>query len=198
MRATCSLALLLSLPAAVSLAQPVRELPEEEDEQETMDEIPVELANPLAVVHFPSGSSRVSDDVEPELEEAADWLEDNPQRLIIIEGHADRVGSRAANLRLSQARADAVRLELLRAGADPLRIVSAGYSEDEPLNTRDRSRRVVIRGTTDTYPDLVEAQMRRDEPRLEPLAPRPLPAEPPPREQPPREETPRPEEYPST
>jgi outer membrane protein OmpA-like peptidoglycan-associated protein len=50
-----------------------------------------------------------------------------------VQGHTDDVGRRPANVRLSQRRADAVRLYLARRGVSPARLVAKGYGPDEPL-----------------------------------------------------------------
>lgn len=58
--------------------------------------------------------------------------------LITVEGHTDRLGSQAYNLKLSAQRADAVRAYLLTAGGlDAAKISAAGRGETRPVTTRD-------------------------------------------------------------
>jgi outer membrane protein OmpA-like peptidoglycan-associated protein len=55
----------------------------------------------------------------------------------VIEGHTDASGSTASNLRLSQARADEVRLYLVALGVHPSRLRAVGKGSSEPANARD-------------------------------------------------------------
>ena len=52
---------------------------------------------------------------------------------IVVEGHADRVGSAAYNIGLSEQRAEAVRQYLLAAGVAFVDIVERPYGESSPL-----------------------------------------------------------------
>lgn len=78
-------------------------------------------------------------------------LREYPENRINIMGHTDSVGSEAYNLRLSQARADTVKVTLLQQGVAPRSILSAtGYGESQPIadNTlavgRAQNRRVEL------------------------------------------------------
>jgi outer membrane protein OmpA-like peptidoglycan-associated protein len=146
-----SVSLIASL--GVAAAVPSREHPESAVAPPRGDET---LVDPLAVVQFPSGSTRLDD--EAALDDAVEWQRVHPQRLLVVEGHADRVGNERTNLALSQRRMELVRDELIRRGADPSRLVGAAYGEMEPAGVPRKSRRVVVRGTIDTYEDLIEAQ----------------------------------------
>jgi outer membrane protein OmpA-like peptidoglycan-associated protein len=65
-----------------------------------------------------------------------------------IEGHTDSDGPDAYNLRLSQARAEAVRAFLIEAGVEAGRLDAVGYGEQMPIDTnktwegRQANRRV--------------------------------------------------------
>ncbi len=67
---------------------------------------------------------------------------------IEIAGHTDSVGSEMYNLRLSEARANAVRDYLIQHGISPDRLIAKGYGESRPIapNTtregRAKNRRV--------------------------------------------------------
>jgi outer membrane protein OmpA-like peptidoglycan-associated protein len=68
------------------------------------------------------------------IEEVAQALKDNPQiKKLRVEGHTDSVGNDAANLKLSQKRADSVTSALLKQGLDPGRLESVGFGETRPI-----------------------------------------------------------------
>ena len=58
----------------------------------------------------------------------------------MIEGHTNRVGPADYNLRLSDARANAVREAIVERGTDADRVSSIGYGESKPIAS-NRSRR---------------------------------------------------------
>ena len=75
-----------------------------------------------------------------------------PSLKVEIAGHTDSIGTAAANLKLSQARAEAVRAYLISRGAKPQQLVAKGYGKSQPLITpektaddRERNRRVEFR-----------------------------------------------------
>ena len=80
-------------------------------------------------------------------ESLAEW----PEVKVEIQGHTDNVGNNTTNLKLSQARADAVRLYLIQKGIDSSRLRSVGYGEEFPIADnhtgagREKNRRVEIR-----------------------------------------------------
>jgi len=104
----------------------------------------------LRGVTFETGRSALRPDSYTILDMVAASLVANPDINIEIAGHTDSTGSRATNLRLSQARANAVRAYLARKGVAPNRMVARGYGPDQPVapnNTpegRAQNRRVEI------------------------------------------------------
>jgi outer membrane protein OmpA-like peptidoglycan-associated protein len=131
----------------------------EEDVQRAEARTDAGLASSLAIVYFDLGSDDVDAQFDQRIRAAAAWLAEHPRRLLILDGFTDRSGSWSANLRLSQERADRVREALVRAGADPVRIVSAAHSENHAMEAPAAcNRRVVLRGTLQTFDELVEAQ----------------------------------------
>jgi OOP family OmpA-OmpF porin len=88
-------------------------------------------------------SDAVLSDVLAVLTANADWQ-------LRIEGHTDNVGDKAANLKLSTARAAAVAAWLTGKGIDAARLTTAGLGDTQPVgeNTteegRARNRRVVL------------------------------------------------------
>ena len=88
-------------------------------------------------------SDQVLNDVYAVLVANADWR-------LRIEGHTDNVGDKAANLKLSNARAGAVAAWLTAKGIDAARLSVAGLGDTQPVadnateDGRTRNRRVVL------------------------------------------------------
>jgi outer membrane protein OmpA-like peptidoglycan-associated protein len=82
------------------------------------------------------------------LDEISSVLRGRSTMTVRIEGHTDSRGTRAHNLKLSQARADSVRQHLVGLGVEPSRMESRGYGPDQPIETnktaagREKNRRV--------------------------------------------------------
>jgi len=85
-------------------------------------------------VFFKTGKADILPACWPLLEEVARALQDHPAIRVRIEGHTDSVGNDRANLRLSQARADAVRRFLISRGVDGSRLIAVGRGEEVPLD----------------------------------------------------------------
>jgi peptidoglycan-associated lipoprotein len=60
----------------------------------------------------------------------AEWLLHHPHLTIIVEGHADDVGTLAHNLGLSRQRAEAVQQRLIQMGVAPERIRAAAFGRE--------------------------------------------------------------------
>lgn len=84
------------------------------------------------------------------LTSVAEFLRENPQRKITIEGYTDNLGSDAYNLALSQRRAESVRDFLVQNGISADRITARGLGEEYPVASnetqagRQQNRRVQI------------------------------------------------------
>lgn len=64
------------------------------------------------------------------LKAQADWLLRYPHLTIVVEGHADDVGTLAHNLSLSRQRAEAVQRRLIQMGVAPERIHAAAFGRE--------------------------------------------------------------------
>ena len=69
----------------------------------------------------------------PLLNQVAQVLNDFPKMRISIEGHTDNVGTEAANMRLSQKRAEAVLDYLVSKGISPERLDATGFGPTKPV-----------------------------------------------------------------
>lgn len=84
----------------------------------------------------------------PALYELANVLKAKPNYRLQLAGHTDNVGKPAANLKLSQQRAQAVAEYLAQQGVDPARFIVEGFGPTRPIDTnkteagRARNRRV--------------------------------------------------------
>ncbi|EOD78396.1 hypothetical protein D515_02755 [Grimontia indica] len=89
-------------------------------------------------VTFPNDSSELRPSNYAKLEQLADFLNDQTDANVTIEGHASKVGSPEYNLALSQRRADAVAKALVNDfGIDASRVEAIGYGDTEPLIDED-------------------------------------------------------------
>src|SRR4029077_1416105 len=106
----------------------------------------------LENVYFETNSAKLLPESESTLDEVGGVLEKFVDLRLEVQGHSDTRGSRAYNLKLSQARAESVRTYLLthfhlRDG----NLTARGYGESQPEvkerndEDRQRNRRVVIK-----------------------------------------------------
>lgn len=104
----------------------------------------------LEDVLFEVNGSELQPGAQTELLRLADYLNRNPDRKILIEGHTDNSGTSEYNLQLSQLRAQSVESYLLTSGVSPDRIRAIGYGETRPeapndsATGRQQNRRVEI------------------------------------------------------
>lgn len=91
---------------------------------------------------FEFGRADVKPSAQHALQKLAAYLQQHPERRVLIEGHTDNIGSDAANIALSQRRAEAVAAALTSLGVTPDRIVARGYGESFPIadNGSDTNR----------------------------------------------------------
>jgi outer membrane protein OmpA-like peptidoglycan-associated protein len=105
----------------------------------------------LRGVTFMSGRDELSPSSLVVLDEVAKQLVAVPELKIEIAGHTDSKGTRIRNIRLSLARAEAVRAYLVMQGVPAERLTARGYGPDKPVasnagpNGRAMNRRVELR-----------------------------------------------------
>lgn len=82
----------------------------------------------LPAIYFAKNGAKVAPASKAILERAAVLMKQLPVGTVVqISGFADRIGTPAANLKISRQRADAVRQALVDAGLDPAMLSTAGY-----------------------------------------------------------------------
>jgi len=88
----------------------------------------------------------------------AQYLQENPDRKVIVEGYTDSTGTASHNQSLSERRAGSVRTALVKMGVDPTRIVAQGYGKEYPVadnsstSGRAMNRRVEVTISNDNQP----------------------------------------------
>lgn len=104
----------------------------------------------LGDVLFASGTAELNSGGSNNLGKLAGFLNQHPERTVLIEGYTDSIGSEDYNLGLSQRRADAVRSYLVKQGIVSTRLSASGKGESSPIgdnssNTgRQQNRRVEV------------------------------------------------------
>jgi OOP family OmpA-OmpF porin len=96
---------------------------------------------------FDFNDPNMQDGAKPMLDEIATKLKDNPDfKLVMITGHADRIGSADYNQKLSEKRAQDVKDYLVSQGVDASRLQVVGKGESEPVVACDgvKSRKALI------------------------------------------------------
>jgi len=104
-------------------------------------------------LNFATGSASILPESEEQLNNIAAVLKAYPDVNVKVGGYTDNTGDPAANRKLSQQRADAVRQAVVRKGVAANRMVAEGYGSDHPVgaNTteegRAQNRRIALRVT---------------------------------------------------
>lgn len=87
---------------------------------------------------FDSGSDRIRPESAPVLRQVAAYLKENADVKVMITGHTDDVGEKAANQALSEKRSAAVAASLGRDfGIDAARLATSGRGESAPMAQND-------------------------------------------------------------
>ncbi len=99
---------------------------------------------------FASGSAAISGESGAEVDNLAAILKAYPGVKVAIQGHTDNTGQEAANMELSQARADAVKARLSAQGIDAARVMTKGFGQSAPVadnstpEGRKQNRRIEV------------------------------------------------------
>jgi outer membrane protein OmpA-like peptidoglycan-associated protein/poly-gamma-glutamate capsule biosynthesis protein CapA/YwtB (metallophosphatase superfamily)/peptidoglycan/xylan/chitin deacetylase (PgdA/CDA1 family) len=133
---------------------------------------PVKDTPPLyeAVLSFDSGAAILHSEFQKKIHEAGRVLQNEPNAVVIIEGHTDNRGDADTNAELSLERAKVVKNILRQVYALPVsRVITVGYGENQPLadnalpEGREKNRRVALTVTTSS--SRIQAAQERLTPR---------------------------------
>jgi outer membrane protein OmpA-like peptidoglycan-associated protein len=95
---------------------------------------PMESKIAFESVEFENGKANILPVMQPDLDRLANFLIDHPKLKLRISGHTDSQGREDANLRLSQARADAIKNYLANEfKIDTGRITAIGFGSSKPI-----------------------------------------------------------------
>jgi outer membrane protein OmpA-like peptidoglycan-associated protein len=117
----------------------------------------------LGDVLFDTGEAQLKPGANATIQRLSQFLNEYPDRRLLIEGHTDSRGSDEFNQDLSQRRADAVRTALLQAGVPSERVRAQGLGEQFPVASNDtnagrqENRRVEIIVATEGESDFPES-----------------------------------------
>lgn len=101
-------------------------------------------------VLFDTGKADLKYGSQRTVQQLAQYLSDNPERKVRIEGFTDEVGGDAFNQRLSEHRAESVALALTQLGVSADRLRTKGYGKQFPIadngnaHSRQMNRRVEV------------------------------------------------------
>jgi len=87
----------------------------------------------LVNIKFDTNKSNLKKTYYPEIEKLAAIMKKESALKFQIQVHTDDVGDAKSNLSLSQKRADAIKAELIKKGADKARISAKGFGESAPI-----------------------------------------------------------------
>ncbi|GAB4019107.1 sodium-translocating pyrophosphatase [Spirosoma sp. KCTC 42546] len=102
---------------------------------------------------FQTGSATLEPQSQEQLKNIAEILKAHPAVNIKLGGYTDNTGNAASNLKLSQDRANSVRVELEKMGIGKDRLEAEGYGQEHPVASNDteegraQNRRISVRVT---------------------------------------------------
>jgi peptidoglycan-associated lipoprotein len=88
-------------------------------------------------IYFEFDKSTLTPAAQDNLLRKAEWLRQNPDATITIEGNCDDRGTNEYNLALGDRRAESAKAFLVDLGIDPARISTISYGEERPVDPRN-------------------------------------------------------------
>lgn len=106
----------------------------EGDREFNIETDPIESRIAFKSLEFENGKADILENMHQDLDKLANFLIDHPASSLKISGHTDSQGREEANLKLSQARADAIKAYLVYTfKIDAARIEANGYGSSKPI-----------------------------------------------------------------
>ncbi len=106
-------------------------------EEESIDEVRLSAAEKAQAVFkdvlFDYDKYVIRPDARPVLDSVADFLNEEKNLNIVVEGHCDSRGTNEYNLALGEKRAKAAKNYLLARGISPARLLVITYGEEKPV-----------------------------------------------------------------
>lgn len=99
----------------------------------TLSPIQKQFSKNFKNVFFEINEAKLLSSSNVELNALVSYLQSTPQAMIFIEGHTDNTGNPAANLVLSEKRAEAIAQFLMNKGIDKARITTKGMGDTKPI-----------------------------------------------------------------
>ena len=87
-------------------------------------------------IYFDFDKSTLTPAAQDNLLQKAQWLRENPDATVTIEGNCDDRGTSEYNLALGDRRAEAAKAFLVDLGIDPMRMTTISYGEERPVDPR--------------------------------------------------------------
>ena len=136
----------------------------QDEQRPTVEELPrdIEQLNRVAQdrgyvrdAFFNYNESNLNVDAQTALNATANWMRNNPQYNLLIEGHCDERGTEQYNLALGDRRASIVRDYLVTLGIEGGRLRTVSYGEERPFDEghdesawrQNRRAHLVLTGT---------------------------------------------------
>ena len=121
------------------VAEEKEEVKEEVVEKEEVAAEPVAKISDVVMqedIYFEFDKSTLTPAAQDNLLRKAEWLRENPDATVTIEGHCDDRGTNEYNLALGDRRAESAKAFLADLGIDASRLASISYGEERPVDPR--------------------------------------------------------------
>ncbi len=88
-------------------------------------------------IYFEKGKATLDATAKATLEGKAEWLLDNPEVSVLLQGHSDEPGSAEYNLALGLRRAGSVKSYLIGKGIERVRMTAVSFGKEQPVVSSD-------------------------------------------------------------
>lgn len=109
---------------------------QEEPKAEPVEEAPTPTASGIIMqedIYFEFDSASLTPAAQDNLLRKAEWLRENSDVTVTIEGHCDARGTNEYNLALGDRRAESAKAFLVDLGIDSMRLTTISYGEERPV-----------------------------------------------------------------